>query len=592
MFKKLVIVKYGQRGMTAVELMVALSILLIALALGFNFFIFGVRAYGTGEQRTIVQNNVRLASSVITEELRFADQVEIHAVVPSHQNGKRTIYLTEDGLVVIRDELGNERPASGQLSNDVVFTDLAFSVSTESHKILFFSIGAEREGMQSYQLESEVAPLNQIPAIVDNTSGAAGISVTYTAMKAYEMPNLSIIPKLMAPGENVQQVFELSLINDKFISLNAADIDLSGEAFSDLLNSDIEIISYSEKTAEIRITGNFNEGFGSVTVKAAALERNYDLSADVAVIPDYLFIADDFVKGGFVGIAYTHTLSVTGGTEPYEFYMVDSVLPSGLSLDTGSGTISGVPLEAVSDHAIAIGVTDADGETHVREYLMDIEIRQYNLSIASVGPGTTEPSLGNYLYDYGEVVTIKAIPSSGHLFLGWDGEVAAPKNAETTVTMTADITVIANISNMVLVPLNEILGGYYLKNESGEVYIKLTGNSYRVLQYKAGNIARGFNGFDEGKMPSMPELEGGVWDNHIRKEPSTPTTKPYWTNTVGDTGSSRYYAVDSSGSLVQILHNTNLYLREISTFTGYYVEEKAGTYADPHILVDPADLWP
>ena len=63
-------------------------------------------------------------------------------------------------------------------------------------------------------------------------------------------------------------------------------------------------------------------------------------------------------------------------------------------------------------------------------------------------------------------------------------------------------------------------------------------------------------------------------------------------STVVDTGSIRYYAVNSSGSLEQILHNTNLYLREVSTFTGYYVEEKAGTYADPHLLVDPADLWP
>jgi len=49
--------------------------------------------------------------------------------------------------------------------------------------------------------------------------------------------------------------------------------------------------------------------------------------------------------------------------------------------------------------------------------------------------------------------------------------------------------------------------------------------------------------------------------------------------------------VNASGILEAKDSNTaGIYLREITTFPGYLVEEKAGTLADPHILIDPGTL--
>ncbi|MDZ7345215.1 MAG: InlB B-repeat-containing protein, partial [candidate division KSB1 bacterium] len=58
--------------------------------------------------------------------------------------------------------------------------------------------------------------------------------------------------------------------------------------------------------------------------------------------------------------------------------------------------------------------------------------------------GTTQPAAGSYAYDLGQVVTLTATPRSGYRFVGWSGDVADPTSPTTTITMTANKTVIAN----------------------------------------------------------------------------------------------------------------------------------------------------
>src|ERR1035437_10110294 len=75
-----------------------------------------------------------------------------------------------------------------------------------------------------------------------------------------------------------------------------------------------------------------------------------------------LAITTTSLPGGTVGIAYSTRISATGGTTPYIYSA--SGLPSGLSINGSTGTISGTPAQSsVGTSTVAIKVTDATSPT-------------------------------------------------------------------------------------------------------------------------------------------------------------------------------------------------------------------------------------
>jgi hypothetical protein len=568
-----------EKALTIVELMIAAAVLLIVLAMGFSFFFFGVQAFDTGEKRSLVQTNARLASRILTDELRFAEDVEIYSTVPAHVNGINTIYL-EEGNIIIRDEEGTERLLSGALSSEVTFTELVFSISPELNRMLVFSLGAEREGEQAYRLESEVTPLNQKSGIEDLSGGQTAIAVTYVIKPLEQQPSLNVSPRLIIEQMSADILFELSLTKEHFVTLTTADIILGGIFEGQVLVTDAYEID--DRTAEIILSGDFTEGIGVITVSASALQNDFELSAEVGVMEEYLFIIDEFIEDGIMGVSYDYQLTVIGGEPPYSFAVdPETPLPDELYIHAGEGRIYGTPNEVVQDYLLTVWVYDTVGDSHSRDFYFNIEEPFFNLSIASIGPGTTEPeSPGNYIHQYGDVVTITAIPDFGAVFTGWDGDVADPDSAETTVTVTEDTTVIANFERT-LIPIFLVPGGSFIVDDEGNYYIKLTGNHYRVIEYNAGTTADFQNKFINNEMPSKAELEDDLWTDDIRREPGS---KTYWTHT--RLNSNNYYYVDEDGTIVYGSSNTKRYLRKVITLdASAYVDPYSGTYADPHVLV-------
>ena len=72
----------------------------------------------------------------------------------------------------------------------------------------------------------------------------------------------------------------------------------------------------------------------------------------------------------------------------------------------------------------------------------------HTLTMQVSGGGSITPAAGNHSYGEGIVVSITATPDSGWQFDSWNGDVADPDLANTTVAMASDKTVTANFSQV------------------------------------------------------------------------------------------------------------------------------------------------
>jgi hypothetical protein len=64
------------------------------------------------------------------------------------------------------------------------------------------------------------------------------------------------------------------------------------------------------------------------------------------------------LAGGAPGVAYSETITAQGGTSPYTFAVTSGALPTGTTLNTTSGVISGTP-SATGTFSFTITVTDS-----------------------------------------------------------------------------------------------------------------------------------------------------------------------------------------------------------------------------------------
>jgi Putative Ig domain len=75
-----------------------------------------------------------------------------------------------------------------------------------------------------------------------------------------------------------------------------------------------------------------------------------------------LNVSNPALPKGTVGQAYSATIAVTGGTKPYTF-TAETALPPGLSLNSKTGAISGMPTQA-GKYTFLVKITDSTTATH------------------------------------------------------------------------------------------------------------------------------------------------------------------------------------------------------------------------------------
>ncbi len=126
-------------------------------------------------------------------------------------------------------------------------------------------------------------------------------------------------------------------------------------------------------------------GIPTTTGSFSALLNVQDAAANIGQrqlkfrVSDIGFVTTG-VAPGTVGVPYTQTFEVRGGTMPYTFTS-NVTLPGGLSLNALTGTLSGTPTSSNST-SFGLVVTDANGDSIVRNYtvnIYDIQITNPNL---------------------------------------------------------------------------------------------------------------------------------------------------------------------------------------------------------------------
>ena len=170
---------------------------------------------------------------------------------------------------------------------------------------------------------------------------------------------------------------------------------------------------------------------------------NANLSITISAPP--LSVTTPSLPGGTLGQAYSATLAATGGITPYSWSISVGALPAGLTLNAGTGVISGTPTGSVTGPInFTVKVTDSESPTGSATAALSITIAAAPLSVttASLPTGVDGSAYSTTLQAAGGVspytwaVTTGALPTGLTLNPTTGVISGTPTGSGTTFTVT------------------------------------------------------------------------------------------------------------------------------------------------------------
>ncbi len=157
-------------------------------------------------------------------------------------------------------------------------------------------------------------------------------------------------------------------------------------------------------------TGSFTitaaDGAGATTSRAYTVAVN----AALAVTPPSL-------PNATAGVAYSQTVSASGGNGTYTYSVSSGSLPAGLSLNASTGAITGTPTAAATT-TFTIAVTDAAGAGASRAYTVVVAPPNLTLDSSALGNGVVGSPYSQALVVSGGVAPYLYSISGGQLPTG------------------------------------------------------------------------------------------------------------------------------------------------------------------------------
>jgi hypothetical protein len=103
------------------------------------------------------------------------------------------------------------------------------------------------------------------------------------------------------------------------------------------------------------------------------------------------FVSTEWLPYGTSNVAYSYALAVSGGSTPYTWELSSGGLPTGLTLDRASGTISGRPAVAGA-YSFIVRATDRTGAVAWRAFVLRVNAQSLPAAIIGGLPDTATPS--------------------------------------------------------------------------------------------------------------------------------------------------------------------------------------------------------
>ena len=174
---------------------------------------------------------------------------------------------------------------------------------------------------------------------------------------------------------------------------------------------------------------------------------------------------------GTVGVAYTDatlTANVSTGTE---VTWSAEGLPKGLSLNSGTGAISGTPTEA-GDHTVTVKAAINGNASNTKNLTLTVNMGTADIQITS-GSGT---------YSYGDTITISGTIAASPTASGSNSLTPPAQNQAALFLGTDQLTQAVNV---------EADGSFTLSYSTGEKEISLGANTLTVKYGGSGNLNAG-----------------------------------------------------------------------------------------------------
>jgi hypothetical protein len=136
-----------------------------------------------------------------------------------------------------------------------------------------------------------------------------------------------------------------------------------------------------------------NTGTGAITGTPTASANNTSLTFTVAdsssptqtksvtlsltvaaTTPPALAITTTSLPSGQVGTAYSAALTASGGATPYTWSLTSGTLPAGLTLNTGTGAITGTPTASANNISLTFTVADSSSPTQTKSVTLSLTV--------------------------------------------------------------------------------------------------------------------------------------------------------------------------------------------------------------------------
>ena len=159
----------------------------------------------------------------------------------------------------------------------------------------------------------------------------------------------------------------------------------------------------------------------------------------LAVVPPQLTITTTQLPSGLVGNSYSQIFRTTGGTAPFTWSITSGTMPSGLAFGTGSGTISGTPLQYQAS-PITVKVVDSSTPQMTDSVSVTLSINSgLSITTTTLSNGTVNSNYSAGINATGGTAPYKWSVASGTLPAGLtlDGNTGTITGTPTTVGISS-----------------------------------------------------------------------------------------------------------------------------------------------------------